>query len=164
MMNIGMKITITFIVILAISTISKGGNRRGSKNSARTSKPSLSEFCFAPFNLCAKGYKCVMMRCVKDIQQHIAGEGPCINGTCPNGYVCREDNEYKKLKTVGPCVNSLCPFGYECKDNECIKNQIVLKNLASDESIGPCINNLCPENHTCHDELCYHTIKLINVS
>ncbi|KAM3718571.1 Uncharacterized protein ACO02O_10529 [Dirofilaria immitis] len=50
--------------------------------------------CFAPFNFCAKGYKCVIMKCVEEIQQRIAGNGigPCFQGTCPNNYACHVNN------------------------------------------------------------------------
>ncbi|VDK88382.1 unnamed protein product [Onchocerca ochengi] len=94
MLNIITKITITIIIISAISTISESGIPRGSKNAIPLKKPAVPQYCFTPFNSCAKGYKCIIMRCVEDIQLRLAGKGisPCINGICPNGYVCHEDN------------------------------------------------------------------------
>ncbi|CAD5226016.1 unnamed protein product [Bursaphelenchus xylophilus] len=96
--------------------------------------------------------------------------GPCINGKCPEGHVCHDeecypnvqnddpmdemyDSDVKARTSIGPCVNDLCPAGYNCVDNKCYKSA---KRSAS-QPIGPCINNLCPTGYTCNqsDYKCY---------
>lgn len=44
-------------------------------------------------------------------------------------YYIIVDTKSEKLNKIGPCVNNLCPAEYKCLNNECIKNQISLKNL-----------------------------------
>lgn len=65
--------------------------------------------------------------------------GPCINGRCPDGHVCHDDecfpaqrddpmedyyhSDQKSRTSIGPCVNDLCPAGYDCVDNKCYKSE-----------------------------------------
>ncbi|KAI6175505.1 hypothetical protein M3Y97_00696500 [Aphelenchoides bicaudatus] len=76
--------------------------------------------------------------------------------------------QFDKTKAVGPCINGKCPEGHVCHEEECFpapppqNDENNLNNMYDDENprgqpIGPCINNLCPAGYTCNqqDYKCY---------